>query len=299
MIRRVWLVSALILLPAACAPVPTEPGNTPDVIDPVPSGATKTWPDETVTGVPPGTELTPWDEDCTITEPGTVIDARLVDCDLRIRASDVVITRSLINGIVNVRQPEDGASFTITDSQVNTGERIATGIGNGNFTATRVNVTGGSRSVYCQQDCTVIDSYLHAQAGDPEGKAHLSGIRMGQNTVLKGNNIICEGKRIPPASGCSAALTGYGDFAPVRNNLIEGNLFRSGTASFCAFGGSTRDKKFSNDAGDVRFVDNVFERGESGHCGILAAIEAFDSEAPGNVWEGNVYEDGEEVAPRN
>lgn len=299
---RIWLVLSFILLQVACAPTPGEPGSTltPTVKSSGGSGTVRPdWPNDGSTGVPAGTQLTPWGEDCKITRPGTVIDARRVDCDLRIMTTGVEISRSLINGSVIVRQPEEGYSFTITDSQINVGERIATGLGNGNFTATRVNVTGGSRSVNCAHDCTIVDSYLHAQAGDPAGEAHLSGVRMGQNAVIRGNNIICEGSRIPPASGCSAALTGYGDFAPVQNNLIERNLFRSGTASFCAFGGSTRDKKFSSDARDIRFIGNVFERGESGHCGIHGAIEAFDEAAPGNVWEANVYEDGAVIPPRN
>lgn len=257
------------------------------------------WPDAGTTGVPIGTELRPWTGDCTITRPGTRIDARLVQCDLRIRTTDVVITRSRMLGSVVVRQPEDGSSFTISDSEVAVGERMVTAIGNGNFTVRRVEVTGGRRSIYCEFDCTIEDSWVHSQAGDPDEAAHLSGIRMGQNTTLRSNTIVCEGERIPPASGCSAALTGYGDFTPVANNLVEGNLFQSGTASFCAFGGSTRDKPFSDDANHIRFIDNVFERGESGNCGIHGAIVAFDVDAPGNVWENNLYDDGEPVPPRN
>ncbi|MCC2594605.1 hypothetical protein LKO27_14460 [Tessaracoccus sp. OS52] len=176
---------------------------------------------------------------------------------------------------------------------------MGTGLGNGHFTAQRVEVTGGGRSVYCSIDCTIEHSWIHGQAGDRDGAAHLSGIRMGENTTVRFNTIICEGARIPPASGCSAALTGYGDFRPIKNNLIEGNYFHSGTASFCAFGGSTRDKPFSDQTSAVRFINNVFERDENGSCGIHAPIEAFDATAPGNVWEGNVWSDGEPLRPRN
>lgn len=258
----------------------------------------RSWPDETTTGVPDGTRLRPWDGDCTITRPGTRIDARLVECDLRIRTTDVVITRSRILGMIEVRQPEDGYSFTVADSEVIVGDRLVTAIGNGNFAVSRVEVSGGRRSIYCEFDCTIENSWVHAQAGDTEeGSAHLSGVRMGRNTTVRFNTIVCEGTRVPPASGCSAALTGYGDFAPIENNLVEGNYFGSGTASFCAFGGSTREKPFSADANRVRFIDNVFERGESGRCGIHGAIEGFDVAAPGNVWRNNVYDDGEIVPP--
>lgn len=257
------------------------------------------WPSASNTGVPEGTALTPWTGDCTITEPGTRIESRIVDCDLRIRAADVVIVNSRINGNVVLRDLEAGYSFSISDSEVLAGSRMVTGIGNGHFVAERVEVVGGGRSIYCATDCTIERSWVHLQAGDPDGEAHLSGIRMGQNATIRFNTIVCEGKRVPPASGCSAALTGYGDFQPVQNNLIEGNLFLSGTASFCAFGGSSRDKPFSDQARDIRFIRNVFVRDGTGSCGIHAPIEAFDSNAPGNVWEGNVWNDGEPLSPRN
>lgn len=288
----------------ACALVPPgqqspEPTPTATAPTPTPTPTARTWPDASTTGVPEGTQLSDYTGECAITEPGTVIDAKTVNCDLSIRTTGVRITRSVINGNVIVRRPAEGYWFEISDSEVHVGERLVTGLGNGNFTALRVEITGGGRSAYCQRDCTIEHSWVHAQTGDPDGKAHLSGIRMGQDTTLRFNTITCEGKRIPPGSGCSAALTGYGDFTPIQNNLIEGNRFIGGTSSFCAFGGSSRDKPYSDDTRDVRFINNVFERGETGKCGILAPIEAFDSNAPGNVWEGNTWDDGEPLPPRN
>lgn len=309
--RRRWGLLAYAVVFAAlgaCAPGSMESGPTPGAntsngLSPTaesrPEPVARQWPNEATTGVPEGTTLTPWTGDCAITEPGTVIDARIVDCDLRIQTTDVRITSSEIRGSVFVRNPEDGHSFTISDSLVLAGDRMVTGIGNGNYTAQRVEVVGGRRSMNCETNCTIEDSWVHGQSGDPDGQAHLSGIRMGQNTTLRNNTITCEAERIPPASGCSSALTGYGDFAAVQNNLIEGNLFVAGTSSFCAFGGATKDKPFSDESSDIRFIDNVFERGETGNCGIHGAIVAFDSEAPGNVWEGNTWDDGEQLPPRN
>lgn len=302
-------LAAVGLVIAGCGIVPpgsqseqetTTPTAPTESASPAPpSRVPDDWPNESNTGVPEGTQLTEYTGDCVITEPDTVIDAKTVNCDLTIRTTGVKITRSVINGNVNVRRPAEGHSFSISDSEVHAGERLVTGLGNGNFTAERVEITGGGRSAYCQTNCTIEHSFVHAQTGDPDGQAHLSGIRMGQHTTLRFNTITCEGKRIPPASGCSAGLTGYGDFTPIQDNLIEGNLFIGGTSSFCAFGGSTRGKPHSDEARDIRFIDNVFVRGETGKCGILAPIEAFDSDAQGNVWEGNTWEDGEPLPPRN
>lgn len=289
---------ALCLGLGACTLLNPESGQS-SAANPQVSRVPGVWPDRTTTGVPQSTELSVYTGDCRVTAPGTVIDAKTVNCDLRIQASGVTITRSVINGVIVVVKPEDGHSLNIADSEIHAGQRMATGLGNGNFTATRVEITGGRRSANCAANCTIEDSLVHQQAGDPKGQAHLSGIRMGQNTTLRFNTIICEGRRTPPASGCSAALTGYGDFAPVVNNLIEGNRFVGGNASFCAFGGSTRQKTFSGGTRDIRFLRNVFVRGETGKCGNLAPIEAFDSGAPGNVWDGNTWDDGEPLSPRN
>ncbi|NLE99083.1 MAG: hypothetical protein GX596_14015 [Propionibacterium sp.] len=305
-LHRFALLAAACAL-AACAPAP-EPEETPAPVpivsqpveeEPTPTPSSSEWPDETNTGVPDGVELTAWTGDCDISEPGTVIDAKRVDCDIRIRAADVRITNSEIHGSVILRDLESGYSFTIADSEIHVGERLRTGLGNGYFTAERVEISGGGRSMYCATDCTLERSWVHGQTGDPGGEAHLSGVRMGQNTTLRFNSIICEGTRTPPGSGCSAALTGYGDFRPIQNNLIEGNYFHSGTASFCAFGGSSSDKPFSDEASDIRFIDNTFERDDDGSCGLLGPIVAFDSDAPGNVWEGNRWSDGEPLPPRN
>lgn len=231
-----------------------------------------------------------------ITADGTLIDARVIVGDLEIKADDVRITRSIVLGGVSVRDPDDG-SFLITDSEVHIQGSLDTGLDRYNFVARRVEVTGGRRSIYCRANCTIEDSWVHGQAYDPAGQAHMSGIRMGQDTTIRHNTITCDGGRTPPAAGCSAGLTGYGDVAPVRDNLIEGNLFLGGTATMCAYGGSSESKPYSSDTANIRFVDNVFVRGRSGTCGTRAAIASFDPDAPGNAWINNRWDDGTLVVP--
>ncbi|MBB1502239.1 hypothetical protein H5397_12520 [Propioniciclava sp. MC1683] len=282
--------------PQAAPDSSVTPSPSPAAASPVPTPTHTDWPGPATTGVPEGTTLTPYTGPCTIDTAGTVIDAKVVDCRLRIRTTDVVITRSRINGNVSVREPEDG-SFTITDSEVHAGDTLDTGLGNGSFTARRVEVTGGRRSAFCEADCLIEDSWFHAQAGDPEGQAHLSAVRMGRNTTLRGNLIVCDAPRTPPESGCSAGLTGYGGTAPVENNLIEDNYFAAGTSTFCAYGGSSESKEFADGANRIRFVGNVFERGPNGRCGNLGTVASFDPDAPGNEWRDNVWSDGGSVQP--
>src|SRR5690606_37509766 len=129
-----------------------------------------------------------------------------------IQAPNVVITRSLINVTVSTSDRGNG-SFTISDSDIVIGAKMGTGVGDARFPATRVEVTGGNRSVNCFLDCTIEDSYVHGQFTDHSGKAHESGIRMGSGSVIRGNTIACDAPDVAPDAGCSAALTGYGDFA--------------------------------------------------------------------------------------
>lgn len=257
------------------------------------------FPSADTTGVPQGTALSDYTGPCEITTPDTVIDSKRVDCwPLQITAPGVEISRSLIDGFVYASDVGTG-SFTITDSDVNMGDYPGTGIGDARFTATRVHVTGGKRSVSCFLDCTVEHSYVHGQFRDDTGYYHESGIRMGSNSVIRGNTIACDAPDVPPDGGCSGALTGYGDFAVVQNNTVDGNLFIGGSGGFCTYGGSTLDKPFSAGTRDIRFTNNVWQRGTTGECGVWGPITSFDTAAPGNVWSNNRWEDGSPVEPAN
>ncbi|OLT21972.1 hypothetical protein BJF81_14095 [Ornithinimicrobium sp. CNJ-824] len=274
----------------------------PRYADPEPTPETGDWPAAHNTGVPDGTTLTTYTGPLTITTPNTVIRNAVVDGTLRIQAPDVEIINSRINGTVDLRYPRtNDYSFSITDSEVHIGDNLNTGLMRGNFTATRVEITGGRRSVYCEINCVVEDSWVHAQGGDEGGDAHFSGIRMGESTTLRHNTITCEALR-GPGTGCSAGLTGYGDFGPVQNNLIENNIFLGGGgggSTVCAYGGSSGDngsKPYGHLANNIRFVDNVFVRGETGQCGNLRAVLSFDPTRPGNVWSGNTWDDGSAIS---
>lgn len=273
------------------------PSSTPSPTSTATSAAGG-FPDAASTGVPAGVQLTPYTGPCTITTAGTVIDAKTVNCALSIRAANVVIRNSVINGTVANDDASNGLGFTITDSEVRIGDHADTGIGTVGFTALRVEVTGGNRSINCWRDCTVRDSWVHGQFTDRSGVSHESGIRMGSGGTIRHNTITCDAPDVPPDAGCSADLTGYGDFAPVEHNLIENNLLTLTTGGACAYGGSSAGKPYSDDANNIRFIDNVFQRTAARpHCGTWFPIASFDSSAPGNVWSGNVWSDGGVVPP--
>jgi hypothetical protein len=224
-----------------------------------------------------------------------------------------VIKNTRINGTVSTGSNYPNPySFTIQDSEVDAGTVAstvndgATAISQNNFTAVRVETKGGIRGVWCEYNCSVSDSFIHGQARDSLGHAHESGIRMGDGSTIRGNSIRCDAPDVAPDAGCSADLTGYGDFAPIRNNLIERNLFLATSGGACAYGGSSGDdgaKPYGNQAANITFKDNVFQhRGpfqSSGNCGFWFPITDFDSSRPGNVWTGNVWDTGGTVPPAN
>ena len=256
------------------------------------------WPGADNTGVPAGTVLSEYTGPCTITADNTVIDAKTISCDLSIQAANVTITRSKITGSVATDENSTGFSFSISDSEIDAGQRAATGLGAVNYTATRVHIQGGNRSVLCWHDCTVTDSYVHGQFRDSTGTYHESGMRMSSATTYRHNTIVCDAPDVPPDGGCSADLTGYGDFGAVENNTIDRNLFGATTGGYCAYGGSSQGKPYSDDTHHIVFTQNVFQRGTSPSdhgefvCGAYGAITSFDTSLPGNVWTDNTMDDG-------
>lgn len=281
----------------SCANAKHEPGG-PDAWD-------GCWPGPDNTGVPAGTSLTPYEGPCVIKVDDTVIDAKTIDCDLQIQAANVRITRSKITGSVATDEDSTGYSFEIEDSEVDVGDRAGTGIGAVNFSALRVHVRGGNRSIHCWHDCTVTDSYTHGQFTDPSGTFHESAMRMGQSATFRHNTVICDAPDVPPDGGCSADLTGYGDFGPVQNNLIDRNLFGATTGGYCTYGGSSQGKPYSDQTNHIVFTGNVWQRGKraSDHdeyvCGYYGSNTAFDPTLPGNVWTDNIYDDGTPVDSSN
>ncbi len=275
----------------------TSPPVTPPSTSTTSPGPVGTWPGPDNTGVPKQVILSAYAGPMTITVANTSIDAKTITGDLVVRAANVRVTNSRINGSIATDENSTGYSFVIEDSEVYVGERQGTGVGAVNFTATRVNVHGGNRSMNCWKTCLIQDSWVHGQFTDRTGVAHESGIRMGADGIVRHNTIACDAPDVPPDAGCSAALTGYGDFAAVANMTIDGNLLLASTGGFCAYGGSSAGKPFSSAAHDIRFTGNVFQRGGGGKCGYWGAITDFNPAMPGNVWARNTWDDGTVLNP--
>gem|GEM_PF-1955141 len=273
----------------------------------------RSFPNETNTGVPDNLKasLTPYTGPCTITAADVKIDRKVITCDqLRLLGPNTSITNSIINGTVHSDCCYLNGSYNLTDSEVRGPGSTATVIGEARFKLLRVEVSGGSRSVNCNATCEIRDSYVHGQYGDKRGIDHESGIRQGSHGTFVHNTISCDAIAYPnpdggEGSGCSAAVSGYGDFGTVNNNTFTNNLIESregltgqAASSYCVYGGSTTGKPYPN-AHHIVFTDNIFRRGGMGKCGIYGPVTSFDSNAEGSLWKNNLWDDGATVPPAN
>ena len=282
--------------PTTPSPTPTTPSPTPTTPSPTPTGST--WPGASNTGVPAGTVLTAYTGPCTITVANTVIDAKAITCaQLLIKATGVKVTRSSITGSSDPAVAVSGGDLAISDSTIVAAVNT-TGLGDNNWTATRVNISGGNRGANCDNHCTLQDSWLHGQR--VSGTTHASVLRAGEFTTAIHNTLNCEA----PADNCSADLTGYPDFAPTHDWTITGNLFIAqhlGGGYFCSYGGASAGKPFSNDpanAVNIQFRNNTYQHGPGGWCGGYpdgAPISDYNASKPGWVFSGNVWDTGEPV----
>jgi hypothetical protein len=163
---------------------------------------------------------------------------------------------------------------------------------------------GGYGGVYCRLNCTLQDTWVHGTDLDPNSEWHASAVRVERHATLIHNTLACDwtGPFNNDEIGCSANMSGYPDFAPITQNTMDGNLYVANPvgAGFCAYGGGTANKPYSNDSLNAKYIvfrNNVFQRGSKGKCGTYGPVTDFISTRTGNVWENNRWSDGAIVPP--
>ena len=212
----------------------------------------------------------------------------------------MVIENSLVPRVQSIFG--DGrSSVTITDSEVRGGDNSIGALWGYNITAQRVNVSGGQHSFHCNDNCTLTDSWLHDQH-NPDGESYHNNAFIsngGSSMVLRHNTLHCTAQLNRTDGGCTADVSLFGDFGPIDDVLVEGNLLRANDSSisYCAYGGASSSKPYQ--ASNVRFIDNVFERGTNRKCGVYGPVTGFNPRASGNVWSGNRWDSGQTVASAN
>jgi hypothetical protein len=260
-------------------------------------------PDGDSTGVPPGTELVPYAGPCTLVETVVLsaVDATGVCPAIVVQAPGVRIEASRVPRVESTAtQVDPSYSVEVVDSEVVAGEWIGGAVWGSNLTVRRTEITGGQHSVHCGTGCLVEDSWLHDQF-NPEGEAAHNNAFIsngGSHMVVRHNTLHCTPRLNATGGGCTADLSLFGDFEPIRDVVVEDNLFKANasSASYCAYGGDAPGKPFPEATGVV-FTGNVFERGTNDMCGVYGPVTSFKADSEGNVWRDNTWDDGSELVP--
>jgi hypothetical protein len=178
------------------SPSTSKPSTPPAEPSYEPSGSCPGYPTPDCTGVPAGTDLVtkrPNDGGAyRVKTPGTVLDGVRIPGDLLITANNVTVKNSRIDGTVINEWGTTHYSFKISDSTVGpaSGCLTAPGVGESEFTATRVLVRGHGDGFRASGDDIVIrDSYVHlcSRPGD-----HSDGIQTymtGKGLVFQHNTV--------------------------------------------------------------------------------------------------------------
>jgi hypothetical protein len=266
--------------------------------------------------VPAGTTLSAYTGSCTITSTLT-IDAKTINCPsgLTVEAANVVISNSKVNGRIVVDTDLNRTwSLTLTDSEVDAGSGDLPAIYNGNVTILRANIHGGHNGLECQEHsshCSLQDSWIHDQWQAPTGDTHLGGLLVLGNQVpctgsdatgvpacaeIVHNTVVCDAPVNSSGGGCTGDINLINHYGPLHGAIIKNNYLGANTGSaFCTYGSAG----FEYPADHIVYMGNVFQRGTNNKCADYGPVTNFDKAATGNVWSGNVWDDGTPVAAAN
>lgn len=284
--------SASLSQPPATSPLAKARSSTPD---PTPTPAS--FPDEANTGVPNDTDLTPYTGGCAFEQSGMVVQDKIINCDrIVILAPDVTIRSSQLHGWIDISPAN--AYLTLEDSDLDAANSGTPAIGFHNVTVRRTEIRGGQTSVQCSGNCLIEDSLLHDQM-KPVGDQHLGGYLSngGSDVVFRHNTVECTPKNNSEGGGCTGSIQIFGDFESLVNFRFEHNLVKATPGGFCASFGHNPGKKFGSNPNHIAVIDNVFERGASGKCGVYGATTSFFAAGKGNVFSGNTWDDGSPMRP--
>ncbi len=282
-----------------------QDSGTSDASEPAETNpsAPDAYPDADNTGVPPGTELAAYAGPCTITETVVIsaVDATGVCPAIVVQAAGVRIEASRVPRVESTATQVDPTfSVEVVDSEVVAGEWVGGAVWGNNLTVRRTEITGGAYSVHCGSGCLVEDSWLHDQF-NPDGEAAHNNAFLsngGSDMVVRRNTLHCTPTLNDTDGGCTADLSLFGDFGPIRDVVVEDNLLKANasSASYCAYLGHAPGKSFPVATGVV-VTGNVFERGTNDLCGVYGPVTSYQVGAKGNVWRDNTWDDGTELIP--
>jgi hypothetical protein len=284
--------------PAATTPapkkIPVPPKKTappaPKVVPPAPAPAPAGGkPGATNTGVPAGTKLTVHSGDLTVTTAGQVIDSLDIKGVLTIRASNVVVRRSLIEG----RNGSDsviiksGSGILLEDDEVTvvSPSPASDDMSVQGATLDRLNIHGGVDGMKLGANSTVEASWIHGLSSfnsDPAqggGPTHNDTIQ-----IMSGTNIHVTGNNLQATEDDNSAIQVTQDTGTVSALTISHNWADGGACTF-NFSGHGPDGQLFKMSG-ISVIDNRFGRDSQYGCPMLVDLQTTITQS-GNVYDNN------------
>jgi hypothetical protein len=276
---------------------PTTTTTTPPTSGAFPSAAN--------TGVPTGTALSAYTGPTTISTCGTVINGKLLPNGITITASNgstdpsnpcVTIENSKINGVVFTGYSNTGPTI-IKDSEIIGQDGSTTPpLWQWNWYGYQLNVHGGRGQPDCDGPCGLYNSYVHDEAY--VGATHMQAFETNGNfagqITLNHNTFFCDPSGTATGGGgCAGDVSFFGDNSAISNTLVTNNLFMASTGQFgfCVYTGGYESSKAYPNGTNLVWTGNTFQRGPSGKCGSAGPVADWKANT-GNVWTGNVWDDG-------
>ncbi|MBK7863417.1 MAG: hypothetical protein IPJ65_33410 [Archangiaceae bacterium] len=243
-------------------------------------GGALPWPSPETTGVIAGTTLTA-SGPLTITQDGKVLEALEITGCVSVEAAHVVLRNLRIKPGSCTDSPLqlDGSDTLVEDVEIDgTGHAgSAYGITGSGAVLRRLHLHGTATGIRVRGDHVTLEhSLLHEFNGSNQSTFVTSG-----DSHLTLRHDVLE----VPGNG-DAVVTLYSQDAAITDVLLEANQI-NGAGWSVTLGGDVPALPTSN----IRVLRNRFGRKFHAQCGSYGPVTSFDGSRPGNVWEGNVWDD--------
>jgi len=111
------------------------------------------------------------------------------------------------------------------------------------------------------------------------------------------NYVVCDQPATyDPDGGCTGDINLIPNFATAHDVTIDHNLLGANISSaFCTYGGDKHTSPYPY-GNHIVYTNNVFQRGTNNKCAAYGPVAGYEYNT-GNVWTGNVWDNGGTVDP--
>lgn len=222
---------------------------------------------------------------CMITRDTTIVGKK-ISCQMIVKSGNLALEDSSLTGEV---YNYGSGSILIKNSVINGGaDKTETVLGS-NITIEGSDLHGNQHEVYCGNDCTIMDSWLHDNH-DFGPSDHQNGFLStgGSGYTLRHDSVYCAGH-------CTGDITFLGSDSDA---TVSRNLLVATSAAYCLYPATSRHGDRVN---RITIADNIFQRGPTGKCATYGPTYGWDEPNGSNparsgyrnVWTGNLWDDGE------